>query len=1204
MSDAVHIPEDFPFASLRDWAERMDKGTRERGAQYADAGVARVMTVSHDLVDGVVRGSASRPYRTTLTRHARTGVWIGRCDCPVGVSCKHAVALALTLLRGASDEVRAHDGEPGPDRRAAAFLVESAEALGRDLTRKETYALQSVNEAVRSGIESPTGRRHIEAALQALLGAERALAFRLVHEVADSGAATPSALLAAMSDALAGVNRATPSWCSVILEKTGSGAALAAARLARSVREWRLRLGELSADAAAPAREAGRRELRLRRVNPDTLRWEVRDGPDGAWRATTGAERDAWSYVTYEADADFAPDAVRVHEYFRRFISSVSSSGEINFGAAQAVTRTLPSLLRASRLRERLVDASGAPMAWSPVRLVWNFVPSPGNAGALRPVLAGEDGSPAPTGLRSLGDRLYCSNAGFIEGPRPLGAYAGVGAAPEIPAAVFADEGVRRTLKATGARVREPRSRTSVALTPCVRITPEGGASGIEEREYAFARLCGVDASGRERLRWAHREWEIVPCDADEDGEPSAAALGDALVVLKQGPAYDGDSVMLPISAGTIDEVAAWLRRFPAGTRFELPEELAALTREADHAEVGVELEADSTARDWFDLKLVLRPQDAELTEAEVKLLLSHQGRWVRIPGKGWRRMVASVSDASREKLEALGIDPLAARTEPLRFHAAQLAGDRLAGLADEAALAHLRARAESLAAQPAPALPAGLNATLRPYQADGYRFLAHLSANGLGGILADDMGLGKTLQTLAWLLWLKELPMADGGLRNDSLPEVKPKRGRPRKSEVSAFPSNDPQSTIRNPQFRALVVAPKSVVPNWVSEARKFAPGLKVAVHGADPADECDAADLVVVNYTRLRLASEEFLATAWTAVVLDEGQHIKNPLSQVAEAARSLKASHRVVLSGTPVENRLLDLWSLYAFAMPGLLGSHASFKRHYDEKRDPKAPARLAARVRPFLLRRTKAQVATDLPERVEEDLAVDLEPAQRRLYEAELKKARALLLQTKTAREFDKARFNIITSLLRLRQICCDPRLVSPKAKASDSAKLDALWELLEPLMAEGHKVLVFSQFTEALSLVSEKLDGEGVAHLTLTGATENRAELVERFQKPDTEKVFLLSLKAAGTGLNLTAASYVVLFDPWWNPAAEAQAIDRTHRIGQKSKVIAYRLLARGTVEEKIRALQRDKAALAGEILQEESLSKVLDIDTLRGILAE
>jgi SNF2 family DNA or RNA helicase len=271
----------------------------------------------------------------------------------------------------------------------------------------------------------------------------------------------------------------------------------------------------------------------------------------------------------------------------------------------------------------------------------------------------------------------------------------------------------------------------------------------------------------------------------------------------------------------------------------------------------------------------------------------------------------------------------------------------------------------------------------------------------------------------------------------------------------------------------------------------------------------------------------------------------------------------------------------------------------------------------RVRHFLLRRTKSQVARDLPERTEEDMIVELDGPQRALYEAELKRTRAMLLNVESARDFDAQRFNILQSLLRLRQICCDPRLIGAElskdkpsgrrktaaAKPSaSSAKLDALLETLEPLVAEGHRVLVFSQFVTMLELIRTELVGRDIAHLMLTGQTENRQALVEKFQSADGPPVFLLSLKAAGAGLNLTAASYVVLYDPWWNPAVEAQAIDRTHRIGQKEHVIAYRLLARDTVEEKIRALQKEKAALAAAVVQEESLAKVLDLESLRRIL--
>jgi SNF2 family DNA or RNA helicase len=305
--------------------------------------------------------------------------------------------------------------------------------------------------------------------------------------------------------------------------------------------------------------------------------------------------------------------------------------------------------------------------------------------------------------------------------------------------------------------------------------------------------------------------------------------------------------------------------------------------------------------------------------------------------------------------------------------------------------------------------------------------------------------------------------------------------------------------------------------------------------------------------------------------------------------------------VLTGTPIENRLLDLWSLFAFALPGLLGSQAAFKRHYADD-NPLALSRLRARVRHFLLRRTKTQVAADLPARTEEDVTVELEGDQRKLYDAEMKRARAMLLKVATPREFDQARFNILASLLRLRQICCHPALIDDAHRAAPSAKLEELLERLEELRAEGHQVLVFSQFVTMLEIIREKLVAANIDHLLLTGQTEDRDALVREFQAHKRHTVFLLSLKAAGFGLNLTAASYVILYDPWWNPAVEAQAIDRTHRIGQALPVTAYRLIARGTVEEKIRALQREKSALAGAVVQEESLASVLDLDSLRQIL--
>jgi SNF2 family DNA or RNA helicase len=382
----------------------------------------------------------------------------------------------------------------------------------------------------------------------------------------------------------------------------------------------------------------------------------------------------------------------------------------------------------------------------------------------------------------------------------------------------------------------------------------------------------------------------------------------------------------------------------------------------------------------------------------------------------------------------------------------------------------------------------------------------------------------------------------------------------------------------------------------------------LRVRLWRGEPATELSAArencDLLVINYAQLRSLSPGIASVQWLAAILDEAQYIKNPNSQTAQAARALKAEHRLALTGTPIENRLLDLWSIFGFAMAGVLGNRGHFLRYFDAKEDPLARRRLAARVRPFLLRRTKAQVERDLPDRVEEDLLCEMEGEQKTLYRAELKRARQLILGLQTNQQLNEERFNILTSLLRLRQICCHPALVDARLRGAESAKVSALEDLLEPIIEEGHKALVFSQFVTMLDVLREKLKQRGWPHFYLAGETENRGELVREFQSAKDSAVFLISLKAGGFGLNLTAASYVVLFDPWWNPAVENQAIDRTHRIGQTSKVMAYRLLMRESIEQKIRALQKQKAALADDVLGEERFAQSLTLGDLRFLFAE
>ena len=625
----------------------------------------------------------------------------------------------------------------------------------------------------------------------------------------------------------------------------------------------------------------------------------------------------------------------------------------------------------------------------------------------------------------------------------------------------------------------------------------------------------------------------------------------------------------------------AWLDSCPEGCQVKLDPELASLRSGRVSGSVRLDIEESPHGIDWFDLKVVLQLSDTELTPAEVGLLLKAQGRWVRLTGKGWRKLDLEIDDAQRSELASLGLAAHEFGAENQRLHALQLGalGEKKNSLLSANRAREVRRRIEQIKTRVTPPLPSAITAELRPYQVEGFHFLSYLTENNFGGVLADDMGLGKTLQALAWIAWLRA------------------------------------EKKIDRP---VLVVCPKSVQDNWRGESAKFFPGLKVDVWSRTTAGQSGldgSADLLVIHYVQLRNHADLLQSVPWGAVILDEAQAIKNPSSQNARVACALATAHRLALTGTPVENRLMDLWSIFAFAMPGVLGTKAAFAKHFEHANDPLARRRLAARTRPFLLRRTKKEVASDLPERIEEDLVIEFDGTQAALYQAELKRARAELLRVRTSRQLDKLRFSILTSLLRLRQICCHPQLVgfegdgkrrkrkiAAAPQEESSAKISALLETLEPLIEEGQKVLVFSQFVQMLEIIEQELAARGWSTFKLTGETDDRGPLVDSFQRHDGAAVFLISLKAGGTGLNLTAASYVVLFDPWWNPAVEAQAIDRTHRIGQKKTVFAYRLLIKGTIEEKIRLLQKQKGALASDILGEESFAQALTLDDFRFLL--
>jgi SNF2 family DNA or RNA helicase len=463
------------------------------------------------------------------------------------------------------------------------------------------------------------------------------------------------------------------------------------------------------------------------------------------------------------------------------------------------------------------------------------------------------------------------------------------------------------------------------------------------------------------------------------------------------------------------------------------------------------------------------------------------------------------------------------------------------------------------------PPLPAALATIMRPYQKRGFEFLANRTAYGIGPILADDMGLGKTLQVLALLQAL--------------------------------------QTEQPNRPLRVLVVCPASVVSVWLEQADQFCPDLDCRSYTGDRDARREMLagndwSVLVANYAIVRTDAEVITPVEFDMIVLDEAQQIKNPDSQISQVVKALNTERTLALTGTPLENRLLDLWSIMDFLNPGFLGDKDAFISTYEA---PSRSTELARRIAPLMLRRTKEAVAPELPPRTEEVLRIDLADEQQALYNAELARARDSLQQ--------RGAIEMLAALTRLRQICCHPQLLLKETTDLPSAKLDTLVEMLAELIDEGHSALVFSQFTSMLALIGDKLDDDGLPWLKITGSTPTgrRTELVRSFNDSDQSQVFLLSLRAAGTGITLTKADYVFIYDPWWNPAVEQQAIDRTHRIGQDKPVFAYRLISTRTVEEKVLDLQEHKARMFDDVMADttdRAVAAKLTQEDIRNLLSQ
>lgn len=558
-----------------------------------------------------------------------------------------------------------------------------------------------------------------------------------------------------------------------------------------------------------------------------------------------------------------------------------------------------------------------------------------------------------------------------------------------------------------------------------------------------------------------------------------------------------------------------------------------------------------ATEIDWFDLNLQVEFDGVPLPLKELKRALSRDEKYVKLADHS----IAMLPEELIKKFQFLfhfaTMEERSLRLPALQVTLIDLLFEEQMRQSGDQGYRQKLARLKDFTGLREHSLPKTFKGVLRPYQKAGYDWLLFLKEYGFGGCLADDMGLGKTVQALALLLKEKE-----NGCRTPSL-----------------------------------IVCPTSVVFNWEKEVQKFAPDLTVLVHTGMQRrrnlDRFAGYDVILTSYG-LVLRDLPFLKEhRFHYVILDESQKIKNPLSQTAKAVHLLKAEHRLVLTGTPVENNTSELWSQFSFLNPGLLGSLPTFRSFFalpiEKRNDEEAVTLLKRMIFPFVLRRSKELVEKELPEKSEQIYYCNMNPEQARLYRHWRDFYRSLILHRIDQVGLDRARMNILEGLVKLRQISCHPQLID-RESAAESSKFEALKEMLEDILAEGHKVLIFSQFVKMLAVVRKYLDEQSIAYEYLDGHTIDRKTCVQHFQSDASVRIFLISLKAGGTGLNLTAADYVVLYDPWWNPAVELQATDRAHRIGQDKKVFVYRMITKDTVEEKMLELQERKRSLVANLI--------------------
>lgn len=1075
-------------AEAADRAEELfGAGAAARGASYARARWVESVVCDDDgmSIVGTVRGSRPQPYQATLGYRMHQGrpELVSWCTCPVGDSCKHVVAVAITAARAASR------GQASGRRQVAAWealmagLVDSAPAAQREQV------------GILLGWTDDTGRRGV------------------VHHAA-------------------------------VLPSVGD-------------------------------------DITLTAVRPGAKGKWVKTGVDfGQCRYHTGlteAQRQAMGAI------DSASYAARFRYYSTTI--TLGSLGPHGVNLLAAAARSGIPLIAPDRTTPIQVHVSGLNAVLDVTRRADDglaVIPAWRIGGTFYPVTQARRIGQPLSALLILDDRGFHLAAAPDVDSRVL---------PLVDAGgltVPADDADRflsshYPILARMAEVTSGDGSVAPPVEPDLSIvlTLAAARAGDLDLTWSFV----YNGSGEVRIPWTDEDASTLAVRRPDDETRLRQAVTD--VVARHLPGlvwlyppgrpphpYPRSSVVGMQAVTAVTQLVPALEALD-GVRVEIDGVLPDY-RKATSAPIVTVGVSGSGETDWFDLDITIEVDGQEVPFRAVFTALALGQDHVLLDSGTW----FALDHAEFDRLRAL-IDEarsLSDREGPLRISRWQ------AGLWDE--LAEIGVVAEQSEAWRAavgglldpstvdpPATPDALRATLRPYQYDGFRWLSYLWDAGLGGILADDMGLGKTVQALAAIL---------------------------RRREIGRL--GDP----------VLVVAPTSVVPMWIDEAAKFAPDLRVVAvretatrRGEELNDIRARADVVVTSYALARIEAEAYQADQWSAVFLDEAQFVKNPRARTHATIAGLRAHTTIAMTGTPLENSLLDLWSLLALAAPGLFPSLTAFtdtfRKPIENERDTAALQRLQRRTRPLMLRRTKDLVAQDLPPKQEQVMRLELPPAHRRRYDRRLARERTRILGMLD--DFQKNRIAIFRSLTVLRQLALAPSLVDDDDAAASipAAKIDALAAQLAEIAAEGHRALVFSQFTGFLRLVRERLDRDGIGHVYLDGRTRDRAARIETWRTGDAV-AFLISLKAGGFGLTLTEADYVYVLDPWWNPAAEAQAVDRAHRIGQDKTVMVYRLIATDTIEEKVLALQERKRDLFSRVVDGGgAVDSVLTSDDIRGL---